>query len=201
MRNTPWYCQNAGWTPDQHSKISEFAQTWDLVSAYVCAVPLLQFRSQRSEEVRLERQSKGITQMVIKTVNDEEGTNLRCWGREEFVPNRQEDARHNEKGIKVDRSQSKLVFELKYRRVIKGYLYEGENYRNTRRTRFPGSVLELQICQVVETLPWRNLRSNNTKGVNIGTQTTSQTAQCRPPRPINKNSLHNLTPYSLMVEW
>ena len=46
---------------------------------------------------------------MIKTVNDEEKTNLRHQGQEEFVPNRQEKARHDEKGIKVDRSQSKLT--------------------------------------------------------------------------------------------
>ena len=59
---------------------------------------------------------------MIKTVNDEEGTNSRRRGREEFVPNRQEDVKHDER-IKVDRSQSKLIFELKYRRVNEGYLY------------------------------------------------------------------------------
>ena len=67
-------------TPDQNSKNLEFAQTWDLASAYVCAVPLLQFGSQRSEEVGSERQSKGIARTVIKTIDDEEGTNLGCWG-------------------------------------------------------------------------------------------------------------------------
>ena len=41
------------------------------------AVPLLQFGSQRSEEVGLEHQSKVVARMVIKTVNDEEGTNSR----------------------------------------------------------------------------------------------------------------------------
>ena len=60
---------------------------------------------------------------MIKTVNDEEGTNLRRRRREEFVPNRQEDVEHDEESIKVDRSQSKLIFELKYRRVNEGYLY------------------------------------------------------------------------------
>ena len=29
----------------------------------------------------------------------------------------------NKESIKVDRSQSKLIFELKYRRVNEGYLY------------------------------------------------------------------------------
>ena len=43
----------------------------------LCAVPLLQFRSQRSEEVGSERQSKVVAQTVIKTVNNEEGTNSR----------------------------------------------------------------------------------------------------------------------------
>ena len=90
-------------------------------------MPLLQFGSQGSEEVRLEHQSKGIAWTVIKTVNNKEGTNSRCQGQEEFVPNRQEDAGHDEEGIKVDRSQSKLIFELKYRRVNEGYLYEREN--------------------------------------------------------------------------
>ena len=32
------------------------------------------------QEVRLEHWSKGVAQMMIKTVNDEEGTNSRCWG-------------------------------------------------------------------------------------------------------------------------
>ena len=107
--------------------------------------------------------------MMIKTVNDEEGTNLRCWGREGFVPNRQEDVGHDEKTRSlsiVNRSGSKSTFELKYRRVNEGYLYESENCRNTRGTRFQGSVLELQMCQVVETLPQRNLRSKDPKGVN-----------------------------------
>ena len=89
----------------------------------LCAVPLLQFRSQRSEEVRLKHWSKVIAWTVIKTVNDEEGTNSRCQGQEGFVPNRQEDVKHDEESIKVDMSQSKLIFELKYRRVNKGYLY------------------------------------------------------------------------------
>ena len=39
------------------------------------------------------------------------------------------------------------------------YLYERENRGNTRGTRFRGSVPELRMCRVVETLPWRNLRS------------------------------------------
>ena len=89
----------------------------------LCAVPLLQFGSQRSEEVRSERWSKVVAWTVIKTVNDEEGTNSRHQRREEFVPNRQEDVKHDKESIKVDRSQSKLIFELKYRRVNKGYLY------------------------------------------------------------------------------
>ena len=75
----------------------------------LCAVPLLQFGSQRSEEVGSEHQSKGVARTTVKTVNDEE-TNLRCWGREGFIPNRQEDVRHNEEDIKVDRSQSKLTW-------------------------------------------------------------------------------------------
>ena len=54
-------------------------------------------------------------------------------------------------------NESKLIFELKYRRVNKGYLYKSENCRNARGTRFRGSVLELQMHQVVETLPRRNL--------------------------------------------
>ena len=56
-------------------------------------------------------------------MNDEEGTNSRRRRREEFIPNRQEDVEHDEESIKVDRSQSKLIFELKYRRVNEGYLY------------------------------------------------------------------------------
>ena len=51
-----------------------------------------------------------IAQTAIKTVNDKEGTNLRCRGREEFVPNRQEGVGYDEEGIKVDRSQSKLTW-------------------------------------------------------------------------------------------
>ena len=43
-------------------------------------------------------------------MNDKEGTNLRHQGREEFVPNRQEDVEHDEESIKVDRSQSKLTW-------------------------------------------------------------------------------------------
>ena len=64
-------------------------------------------------------------------------------------------------------SGSKSIFKLKYRRVNEGYLYKRENCGNTRETRFWGSVSELQICQVAETLPWRNLRSKDMKGVNI----------------------------------
>ena len=60
------------------------------------------------EEVRSECQSKGIAWTVLKTVNDEEGTNSRHQGREGFIPNRQ-DVGHDEEGIKVDRSQSKLT--------------------------------------------------------------------------------------------
>ena len=89
----------------------------------LCDVPLLQFRSQRSEEVRLERWSKVVARTVIKTVNDKEVTNSRCHGREGFIPNRQEDVEHNEESIKFDRSQSKSIFKLKYRRVNEGYLY------------------------------------------------------------------------------
>ena len=80
---------------------------------------------------------------MIKIVNDEEGTNSRCQGQEEFVPNRQEDVGHNEEGIKVDRSQSMLIFKLKYRRVNEGYLYKRENCGDARGTRFQGSVPEL----------------------------------------------------------
>ena len=92
----------------------------------LCAVPLFQFRSQRSEEVGLECWSKVVARMMIKTVNDKEGTNSRHRRREEFVPNRQEDVEHDEEtrsGSIVNRSVSKLIFELKYRRVNKGYLY------------------------------------------------------------------------------
>ena len=63
---------------------------------------------------------------MIKTVNDKEGTNSRCQRREEFIPNRQEDVGHNEKtrsGSIVNRSVSKSIFELKYRRVNEGYVY------------------------------------------------------------------------------
>ena len=59
-------------------------------------------------------------------MNNEEGTNSRRWGQEEFVPNRQEVVEHNEEtrsGSIVNRSVSKSIFELKYRRVNKGYLY------------------------------------------------------------------------------
>ena len=59
-------------------------------------------------------------------MNDKEGTNSRCRGREEFVPNRQEDVEHDEEtrsGSIVNRSVSKLIFKLKYRRVNEGYLY------------------------------------------------------------------------------
>ena len=76
----------------------------------LCAVPLLQFGSQRSEEVGSECRSKVVAWTVIKTVNDEEGTNLRRRRQEEFVPNRQEDVEHDEESIKVDRSQSKLAW-------------------------------------------------------------------------------------------
>ena len=112
------------------------------LSLRLCAVPLLQFRSQRSEEVRLECQSKRIAQTMIKAVNDKEGTNSRCWGQEGFIPNRQEDARHDEE----TRSLSKSIFKLKYRRVNEGYLYERENCGNAGGTRFQGSVPELQKC-------------------------------------------------------
>ena len=76
----------------------------------LCAVPLLQFGSQRSEEVGSECQSKVVAQAMIKTVNDEEGTNSRRRRQEEFVPNRQEDVEHDEESIKVDRSQPKLTW-------------------------------------------------------------------------------------------
>ena len=59
-------------------------------------------------------------------MNNEEETNSRHQGREEFVPNRQEVAEHNEEtrsGSIVNRSVSKLIFELKYRRVNEGYVY------------------------------------------------------------------------------
>ena len=80
----------------------------------LCAVPLLQFGSQRSEEVGLECQSK----VVARTVIDEEGTNSRRRRREEFIPNRQEDVKHDEEtrsGSIVNRSVSKSIFKLKYR--------------------------------------------------------------------------------------
>ena len=62
-----------------------------------------------------------------------------------------------------------MIFKLEYRKIIKKYLYKRKNYGNARRTRFQDSVPELQMCQVVETLPHRNLRSENMKGVNIDT--------------------------------
>ena len=67
-------------------------------------------------------------------------------------------------------SGSNLIFELKYRRVNEGYLYKRENCGNARGTRFRGSVLELRECRVAETLPWRNLRSKDLKGINKGTR-------------------------------
>ena len=76
----------------------------------------------------------------------------------------------NEEGIRGDRSSSKSIFELEYRRVNDEYLYKRENCGNARGTRFPGSVPELRKCQVVVTLPRRNLRSEDMKGVNIGTR-------------------------------
>ena len=85
----------------------------------LCAVLLLQFRSQRSEEVRLECWSKVVAWTMIKTVNDKKGTNSRRRRQEEFVPNRQEDVKHDEEtrsGSIVNRSVSKSIFELKYRR-------------------------------------------------------------------------------------
>ena len=89
----------------------------------LCAVPLLQFGSQRSEEVGSEHQSKVIAWTVIKTVDNKERTNLGRRGREGFIPDRQEDVRHNGESVKGDRSSSKSIFKLKYRRVNKGYLY------------------------------------------------------------------------------
>ena len=57
-------------------------------------------------------------------MNDEEGTNSRHRGREEFVPNRQADVKHDEESIKVDRSQSKLIFELKNIQSLEtGFIY------------------------------------------------------------------------------
>ena len=79
----------------------------------LCAVLLLQFVSQRSEEVRSECQSKVVARTVIKTVNDEEGTNSRLRRREEFIPNRQEDVKHDEEtssGSIVNRSGSKSTW-------------------------------------------------------------------------------------------
>ena len=70
-------------------------------------MPLLQFGSQRSEEVRLERRSKVIARTVIRTVDDEERTNSGRQGREGFIPDRQEDVRHDEEG---DRSSSKSTW-------------------------------------------------------------------------------------------
>ena len=46
-------------------------------------------------------------------MNDEEGTNSRRRGREEFIPNRQEDVGHDEEtrsGSIVNRSGSKLTW-------------------------------------------------------------------------------------------
>ena len=59
------------------------------------------------KEVRSERWSKVIAQTVIKTVNNE-GTNLRHWGQEEFVPNRQDEETRS-LSI-VNRSGSKLTW-------------------------------------------------------------------------------------------
>ena len=73
-------------------------------------MPLLQFGSQRLEEVRSEHRSKVVARTMIKIVNNEEGTNSRCWGQEGFVPNRQEDVEHNEESIKVYRSRSKFTW-------------------------------------------------------------------------------------------
>ena len=79
--------------------------------------------------------------MVIKTVDNDEGTNLRCLRQEGFVPNRQEDVRHDGESLKVNRSLSivdrsgpESIFKLKYRRVNEGYLYERENCRNAKGT-------------------------------------------------------------------
>ena len=108
----------------------------------ICAVPLLQFRSQRSEEVGLECWSKVVAWTLIKIVIDEEGTNSRHWKQEEFVPNRQEDVEHNEEtrsGSIVNKSGYKLIFKLKYRRVNKGYYTKGKTVETqcSRATRVP----------------------------------------------------------------
>ena len=64
--------------------LTETLETWSLLrygtwpQLMCCA--LLQFRSQRSEEVRLECRSKWVARMMIKTVNNEEGTNSRHRG-------------------------------------------------------------------------------------------------------------------------
>ena len=89
---------------------------------------LLEFGSQRLEEIVSEHWSKVVAWTVIKTVNDKEGTNSRRRGREEFIPNRREDVGHDEEtrsGSMVNRSASgsKSIFKLKYRRVNEGYLY------------------------------------------------------------------------------
>ena len=63
------------------------------------------------------------------------------------------------------RSVSKSIFELKYKRVIEEYLYKRENCGFAKGIGLQGSVLELQMCHVVETLPWRNFRSIEYKGV------------------------------------
>ena len=91
----------------------------------LCAVPLLQFGFQRSEEVRSEHWSKGIAWTVIKPVNDKEGANSRHWEWEEFAPNRQEDARHNEETVGLSQYLKTEVQEGKQRVFIwKGKLWK-----------------------------------------------------------------------------
>ena len=53
--------------------------------------------------------------------------------KEEKNRNRQEDVEHDEESIKVDRSQSKSIFKLKYRRVNKGYfILKGKLWKHKR---------------------------------------------------------------------
>ena len=83
-----------GW-PLSRCRLDSWLKLWKLgvhsdmgLGLSLCAVPLLQFGSQRSEEVESECQSKVVAWMMIKIVNDKEGTNSRHRRWEEFVPNR-----------------------------------------------------------------------------------------------------------------
>ena len=52
----------------------------------LCAVPLLQFRSQRLEEVGSERRSKGVAQTMIKTSEQRGGNKLEASGTRGIRP-------------------------------------------------------------------------------------------------------------------